>query len=224
MEKVNNQETGQSRRDTDPLAQSSSSTQQQASPIESKQSITILLEERENHELPRKTQSDSSLEHSQTSLLNLAKRMRRTSSEQLSRSRLDQVNAPDPDLSLPATCSTAGCVLAARCNSSACTIGSAELTVTDSQSSGYTTESSYQTATAGSNYSLSSTSYVSQQRPYPGNYLHEIHVAVEANATDAHVQAIRDDLRNLLCNEVALIHEASGGNRRAIYLIAYQYM
>ncbi|XP_030561873.1 uncharacterized protein LOC115763445 [Drosophila novamexicana] len=213
MEKVNNQEIGQSRRDTDPLPQSSSSTHQQACPIESKKSINILLEERGKNELPRKTQSDSSFQHSQTSLLNPAKRLRRTSSEQLARSRVDRVNPPEPDLSLPA-----------RCNSSACTIGSAELTVTDSQSSGYTTESSYQTATAGSNYSLSSTSYISQQRPYPGNYLHEIHVAVEANTTDAHVQAIRDDLRNLLCNEVALIHEASGGNRQAIYLIAYQYM
>ncbi|XP_064539049.1 uncharacterized protein LOC135428858 [Drosophila montana] len=210
MEKVNNQEIGA----TDPLPQSSSSAHQQALPIESKKSITILLDAREKHELPRKTQSDSSFEHSHTSLLNPAKQLARS--------------PPDPDLTLPATCSSTptavGCVMAARCNSSACTIGSAELMVTDSQSSGYTTESSYQTATAGSNYSLSSTSYVSQQRPYPGNYLHEIHVAVEANATDVHVEAIRNDLRNLLCNEVALIHEASGGMRQAIYLIAYQYM
>lgn len=109
-------------------------------------------------------------------------------------------------------------------NGSESTIGSAELTVTDSHSSGYTTETSYRTATAGSIYSLGNSTYQRIRRHNVENYIREIHVGVEANATEAQIQAIRDDLRDLLSNEVDLIHETSGGSRRAVYLIAYQYM
>ncbi|TDG45212.1 hypothetical protein AWZ03_008367 [Drosophila navojoa] len=109
-------------------------------------------------------------------------------------------------------------------NGSASTIGSAGHLLTDSHSSGYTTESSYQTATAGSSFSLDSSIYLSRRLRGADNYIQEIHVGLEPNATESQVQAIRDDLRSLLRNEVSLIHDTSGGSRRAVYLIAYQYM
>lgn len=49
-------------------------------------------------------------------------------------------------------------------------------------------------------------------------------MGLEPNATESQVQAIRDDLRSLLSNEVSLIYDTSGGSRQAVYLIAYQYM
>ncbi|KAM8714998.1 hypothetical protein ACLKA7_002101 [Drosophila subpalustris] len=164
--------------------------------------LKILLEARDKRGLPHKTKSESSCELHQSNLVNPSE-IRGSKSDHLSPS-------PQPSLSVSEDVS---------CCSSISTIGSARLT--ESQTSGYTTESSYQTATAGS-----TSSFLSQPLDLTTahNYLREIHVRVETSATNHQIQEIRSDLRSLLSNEVALISLASGGSRQAVYLIAYTFM
>ncbi|XP_016986012.1 uncharacterized protein LOC108049372 [Drosophila rhopaloa] len=107
--------------------------------------------------------------------------------------------------------------------SSISTIGSAQLSTSDSQTSGYTTESSYQTA-SGYERLPQTSSYASVQTYYgppPADFLREIHVAIDPSASGEEIQSVHHDLRELLTNEMGLI---GGENNQAIYLIAYHYM
>jgi len=104
--------------------------------------------------------------------------------------------------------------------SSITTIGSANLSESDSETSGYTTESSYQTA-PGYERLPQTSSYASIQDSTTTDYLREIHVAIDALANQEEIQSIHRDLRELLTNEMALIR---GTNGPVIYLIAYNYM
>ncbi|XP_017060980.1 uncharacterized protein LOC108101237 [Drosophila ficusphila] len=107
--------------------------------------------------------------------------------------------------------------------SSISTIGSAHLSPSESQTSGYTTESSYQTATG---YELlpQNSSYASFETYYgppPSNFLQEVHVAIDPAASGEEIQSVRRDLRTLLTNEMDLI---GASNADVVYLIAYNYM
>ncbi|EDW04977.1 GH22501 [Drosophila grimshawi] len=164
---------------------------------QSNDSITILLETRENRGLSPETNSDRTFPDSQTSL-----------SQAPMKSELSLAATSSRSLS---TTDTAGSTSSV----------SARLTTTESQSSGYTTESSYQTALAVSDFTLGDSFY---SPPNLMGHLEEIHVRVPFNATVAQIQKISADLRNLLSNELTLIQEASDGNRQAIYIIAYRYM
>ncbi|KAH8351852.1 hypothetical protein KR084_000210 [Drosophila pseudotakahashii] len=108
--------------------------------------------------------------------------------------------------------------------SSISTIGSAVLSESDSESdsqtSGYTTESSYQTA-SGYERLPQTSSYASIQTTPPADFLREIHVAIDTLATQEEIQSVHRDLRELLTNEMGLI---GGTNGPVIYLIAYNYM
>ncbi|XP_017014620.2 uncharacterized protein [Drosophila takahashii] len=110
--------------------------------------------------------------------------------------------------------------------SSISTIGSAELSESDSnsesgsQTSGYTTESSYQTA-SGYERLPQTSSYASIQTSPHADFLREIHVAIDTMATIEEIHSVHRDLRELLTNEMGLI---GGTNGPVIYLIAYNYM
>ncbi|XP_016964397.2 uncharacterized protein LOC108034121 [Drosophila biarmipes] len=104
--------------------------------------------------------------------------------------------------------------------SSITTIGSADLSESNSETSGYTTESSYQTA-PGYERLAQTSSYASVQNSATANYLREIHVAIDALANHEEIQSVHRDLRELLTNEMALVGGTSGP---VIYLIAYNYM
>lgn len=103
------------------------------------------------------------------------------------------------------------------------TTSSLPVSTTESQTSGYTTESSYRTATGYARLSESS-SYASIEThfgPPPSNFLREIHVAIDIPATEEEIQSIRQDLRDLLTNEITYI---SQNDEDVVYLIAYHYM
>lgn len=202
-----------------PLPHSSTWPVAQTNEVEFKKSLTTLFNAKEEHGVVRLSQSDTSFERSHTSLL-----LRRSQSVQIvPKSASEACLATDPSESAMTMFSGATTPALIHYNGSASTIGSAGHLLTDSRSSGYTTESSYRTAT-GSNFSLDSSIYLSTRRRSANNHIQEIHVGLEPNATESQVQAIRDDLRSLLSNEVSLIYDTSGGSRQAVYLIAYQYM
>lgn len=103
------------------------------------------------------------------------------------------------------------------------TTSSLPISTTESQTSGYTTESSYRTATGYARLSESS-SYASIEThfgPPPSNFLREIHIAIDIPATDEEIQSMRQDLRDLLANEITHIGQ---NDEDVVYLIAYHYM
>lgn len=109
------------------------------------------------------------------------------------------------------------------CASSINSIGSVHLV--GSQTSGFTTESSYQTAIARD----SNMSFSNYNDPYrrvlhttsSDNCLREIHVNHDNIASVDQIEAINLELRTLLSNEIDYIREVSGGSRQAVYVIAY---
>ncbi|XP_017116936.1 uncharacterized protein LOC108138900 [Drosophila elegans] len=106
-------------------------------------------------------------------------------------------------------------------NSISSSISSVQLFSSDSDTSGYTTESSYQTA-SGYERLAQTSSYASIQTYYgPADFLWEIHLAIDPSATGEEVQSVHQDMRDLLINEMGLIGDT---NNQAIYLIAYNYM
>ncbi|XP_017835053.1 uncharacterized protein LOC108594400 [Drosophila busckii] len=163
--------------------------------------------------LSRQTKSESSFQCGYSTLCAQSKRMRRSSSEQ----RSAQASWPTTTTDDSSTCNPSD----SSSSSSISSIGTAHLTHTESQDSGYTTESSYQTAT-DSSFSLGTGS------PLPAvdgaQFLHEIHVSIDSNAAEATVETISNDLSSLLSNEVEHIVLSSAGQRSAIYLIAYRFM
>ncbi|KAI8042122.1 hypothetical protein M5D96_003424 [Drosophila gunungcola] len=91
------------------------------------------------------------------------------------------------------------------------------------RTSGYTTESSYQTA-SGYERLPQTSSYASIRTyygPSPADFLWEIHLAIDPSATGEEIQSMHQDMRALLINEMHLIGDT---NNQAIYLIAYNYM
>ncbi|XP_052853424.1 uncharacterized protein LOC128262895 [Drosophila gunungcola] len=103
------------------------------------------------------------------------------------------------------------------------TISSFQLFSSDSETSGYTTESSYQTA-SGYERLPQTSSYASIRTyygPSPADFLWEIHLAIDPSATGEEIQSMHQDMRALLINEMHLIGDT---NNQAIYLIAYNYM
>lgn len=112
------------------------------------------------------------------------------------------------------------------CASSINSIGSVRLS--GSQTSGFTTESSYQTAIArDSNMSFSN--YADSNRRIlhttsRDNSLREIHVSHETIASVDQIEVINIELRSVLSNEIEFIREVSGGSRQAVYVIAYSLM
>ncbi|XP_070133664.1 uncharacterized protein [Drosophila bipectinata] len=97
------------------------------------------------------------------------------------------------------------------------------ISVTESQTSGYTTESSYQTPTGYALLSESS-SYASIGNHHglpPSNFQRDIHVPIDIPPTEEETQSIHENLRDLLTTELALI---SQDDASVVYLIAYHYM
>lgn len=93
----------------------------------------------------------------------------------------------------------------------------------ESQISGYTTESSYRTV-PGYELLSQSSSYTSSQNPYaypPADFLWETYVPIHSGATEEDIQTVHGELRELLASEMHLIR---GANGPVIYLIAYSYM
>lgn len=112
------------------------------------------------------------------------------------------------------------------CASSINSIGSVLLS--GSQSSGFSTESSYQTAIARES-NMSFSNYADSYRRVmhttsSDNCLREIHVSHDSIPSVDQIEAINLELRSLLTNEIQVIHELSGGTRQAVYVIAYSLM
>lgn len=111
-------------------------------------------------------------------------------------------------------------------------IGTAHLSTSESQTSGYTTESSYETV-IGYELLTESRSYaehLAQSRSYaasiqtnygPTNDLSEIHVPMDPASSEEDIQTVRRDLQDLLTN---LVFHLRQGRNQAIYIIAYNYM
>ncbi|EDW78024.2 uncharacterized protein Dwil_GK19374 [Drosophila willistoni] len=179
--------------------------------------------------LPRYTISESSMDMSETSLAVPSDLEQSKSEENVTESLENlelELSASQSVISLETQdLNTILSPTSFRHSSSVSTIGSSHLTIDDSETSGYTTESIYRSSPESS-YTLTGSSYNSFQinfGPPLGNFLREIHIGINANATCEQIEGICWDLRRLLTNEIAFIHQA-GDFRPAIYLIAYHYM
>lgn len=178
-----------------------------ASDAKKSEQLHILLETREKRGLPRKKKSECNC--------------------QQSRNSLETSSAITHFPHSPSGHSISSHVFhsSLSCGSTISSIGSARLT--ESQTSGYTTESSYQTAAARDStltYSNYDESYRRALHSVGNNQIEEIHVGLDGIASGDQIQAIYHELRNLLSNEIELIRVLSDGNREAVYVIAYSLM
>lgn len=168
--------------------------------------VKILLETREKRGLPRRSKSECSCQQRWNSVTEISATA--TSPRQSYSGHSISSQVFHSSLS---------------CASSIGSIGSVQLS--GSQTSGFTTESSYQTAIArDSNMSFSD--YTDSYRRVlhttsSDNCLREIHVSHDSIASFDQIEAINLELRSLLSNEIELIREVSGGSRQAVYVIAY---
>lgn len=166
--------------------------------------LKILLETREKRGLPCRKNSECSCQQSQNSL---------------------GTCSASPSIGLQSNSLHS---ISSQVYHSSLSCGSTISGLTESQTSGYTTESSYQTATERDS-TLTYSIYDDTYRRMEGmlisnNQLQEIHVSIGATESIAQTQAIYESLQNLLSNEIELIRVLSDGSREAVYVIAYSLM
>lgn len=201
----------ESQSEEQPHAECSKKPEEDPNEANKSEPLKILLETREKRGLPRRKNSECSCQHSQISLGSCCA----SPSIVLQSNSLHSISSQVYHSSLS-------------CGSTISSIHS-NRHLTESQTSGYTTESSYQTATereSNLTYNIYDDTYHHSlpSMLISNNQLQEIHVSIDGIASVAQIQAVYESLRNLLSNEIELIRVLSDGSRDAVYVIAYSLM